>query len=154
MPNPNWLPLNEYSLKHKVSLSTLRRRIRSNEIQFHFEDGKYWLVDQPIAKHLRIRLPEEINSPAVAQPGPSEAPTASGDSSRILLDGANRLMQEIKAAYAKILQEKEEQILQLKEEVADLRTLAKVLEYENDRLQANSKESAPIDYWLKQNFER
>jgi hypothetical protein len=44
------------------------------------------------------------------------------------------LLNEIKKAYSLILQEKEEQILQLKEEVADLKTLVRVLENDNERL--------------------
>lgn len=44
------------------------------------------------------------------------------------------LLGEIKKAYASVLGEKEEQILQLKEEVADLKTLVCVLEGEVERL--------------------
>jgi hypothetical protein len=51
-----------------------------------------------------------------------------------IFSAANRLLEEIKRAYSQVLMEKEEQILQLKEEIADLRTLAQVLESENDRL--------------------
>jgi len=45
-----------------------------------------------------------------------------------VLTSANRLVEEIKSAYAKILQEKEEQISQLKEEIIDLRMLVRILE--------------------------
>lgn len=41
----NWLSLNEYSNKYQVSLSTLRRRIKSNKIKFTFQHGKYFLND-------------------------------------------------------------------------------------------------------------
>lgn len=51
-----------------------------------------------------------------------------------IFSAANRLLEEIKRAYSQVLMEKEEQILQLKEEIADLRTLAQVLESENERL--------------------
>ncbi len=51
-----------------------------------------------------------------------------------ILTAANKLLNELKKAYTQILQEKEEQIFQLKEEVADLKTLVRVLESENDRL--------------------
>lgn len=40
-----WLSLAEYSMKHKVSISTLRRRIKSDDIQFKLEDGKYIILD-------------------------------------------------------------------------------------------------------------
>ena len=51
-----------------------------------------------------------------------------------ILTAANKLLNELKKAYSLILQEKEEQILHLKEEVSDLKTLVRVLESENDRL--------------------
>lgn len=51
-----------------------------------------------------------------------------------ILTAANKLLNELKKAYTQILQEKEEQIFQLKDEVSDLKTLVRVLESENDRL--------------------
>ncbi|HRO65937.1 MAG TPA: hypothetical protein PL182_00070 [Pseudobdellovibrionaceae bacterium] len=51
-----------------------------------------------------------------------------------VLLAANKLLNELKKAYTQILQEKEEQILHLKEEVTDLKTLVRVLEGENSRL--------------------
>ncbi len=52
---------------------------------------------------------------------------------------ADRLLTELKKAYSQILHEKEEQILHLKEEVLDLKTLARVLESENDRLNGQKR---------------
>ena len=49
-------------------------------------------------------------------------------------EGTQSLLNEIKRAYSLILQEKEEQILQLKDEVADLKTLVRVLEDDNLRI--------------------
>ena len=43
-------------------------------------------------------------------------------------------IEQLKRAYSNILQEKEEQLLQLKEEVVDLKTLVRVLESDNDRM--------------------
>jgi hypothetical protein len=45
------------------------------------------------------------------------------------------LVEEIKSAYAKILQEKEEQISLLKEEIGDLRMLVRILEDANQKAQ-------------------
>ena len=48
-----WLTLQEYSNKYRVSISTLRRRIKSKEIEYIFKNGKYLiLVSQ---KHLTDR---------------------------------------------------------------------------------------------------
>ncbi|HBQ21755.1 MAG: hypothetical protein A2Z91_03280 [Deltaproteobacteria bacterium GWA2_38_16] len=40
-----WLPLLEYAVKKGMSLSTLRRRIRANKIQYELREGKYYLFD-------------------------------------------------------------------------------------------------------------
>jgi len=41
-----WLPITEYAMLNKTSPSTIRRRIKSNSIQFKLEDGKYYLLDE------------------------------------------------------------------------------------------------------------
>lgn len=41
-----WLPLIEYSIRSGVSLSTIRRKIKSNTIPFKFEKGKYLILFQ------------------------------------------------------------------------------------------------------------
>lgn len=58
-----------------------------------------------------------------------------------ILTAANKLLNELKKAYTLVLQEKEEQLLDLKEEVSDLKTLVRVLEGENQRLQPNRRPS-------------
>ncbi|MFM8269805.1 MAG: hypothetical protein ACKN9V_06405 [Pseudomonadota bacterium] len=39
-----WLPLIEYSIKSGVSLSTIRRKIKSNSLSFKLEKGKYLIL--------------------------------------------------------------------------------------------------------------
>ncbi len=174
MLNKGWLPLNEYSTKYRVSLSTLRRRIRSSEVAFQFEEGKYWLEDRAMAKpahsaksisNVAAEHPIEAQSSYapqanfVASPAEAHRPVAASSEATAvnaegLLHSAQGLLQELKNAYVKVLHEKEEQITQLKEEVIDLKTLVKILESENDRLQFNMRESAPIDGWLDDNIDR
>lgn len=154
----NWLPITDYSAKHKVSVSTLRRRIKADDIKYRFIEGKYLLLDEPIATAINELVSEaatqsshrpslksdsnmngftqshsQQSAPAMSAlknpPPPSEA-TLDGP----ILSAANRLLTELKKAYSQILQEKEEQILQLREEVTDLKTLVRVLESENDKL--------------------
>jgi hypothetical protein len=139
---PIWLPLMEYSAKYRVSLSTLRRRIKAGEIEYKFSDGKYLLKDGPL-ELVNAEAPEAIAPPQQVRPqaaaavstppvaNPETQTTISGDQHWQTTQG---LLNEIKKAYSLILQEKEEQILQLKEEVADLKTLVRVLESENSRL--------------------
>ncbi len=143
MSSQEYLQLTEYASKYRVSISTLRRRIKSEEIPFEFKDGKYFLLDQPVSTHqqrsvspsLRTKRDDSMMSAQkslqleeveVTEPEP-------------ILSTANRLLTELKKAYTQILQEKEDLILHLREEVSDLRTLARVLEEENERLKKNSR---------------
>jgi hypothetical protein len=151
-----WLPLMDYSSKYKVSVSTLRRRIKAEDIQFKLDDGKYFIIDEPMSTHQRIHRPSpdseraevgthQGNNERVPSPH-DEAHISLSDKTDIsdkiakakndepILTAANKLLTELKRAYTVILQEKEEQILYLKEEVSDLKTLVRVLDSENARL--------------------
>jgi hypothetical protein len=77
---------------------------------------------------------------------PSPAAASTGDDQ--FWKATQGLLHEIKKAYSLILQEKEEQILQLKEEVADLKTLVRVLEDDNLRLKS-SQPSQDFDLGLE-----
>jgi hypothetical protein len=148
-----WLPLTDYSTKYKVSVSTLRRRIKAEDIKFRFEDGKYFISDEPVGTHQRTHRPSQVSdntlmgthyqmpaaAPLVTEKEKSVTTVAAnqipaGSKDEPILTAANKLLNELKKAYSLILQEKEEQILQLKSELADLKTLVRVLESENDRL--------------------
>jgi hypothetical protein len=189
-----------------VSVSTLRRRIKAEDISFRFNDGKYYICDKPIESHQREHRPSPKGldalmgqnsentsterrvsdtatrtspSSSASVQSPSSPPSFSSfteptshrsfenESSNMnkatdsdygselevsplpentfryetmtdepILAAANELLAELKKAYMLILSEKEEQILHLREEVADLKTLVRVLEGENDRLRA------------------
>ncbi len=256
-----WLPLTEYSSKYRVSISTLRRRIKDEAIQYKFEDGKYFIGDEPISANQKVHRPSQLKSedglismtgekktvmerapffglnldfqedthknqglqnldlqkatrvkedelsskhleslfttdhslaqekkfygsemkpersyerqnfsksPVDFQPitfQPSAVSTASGGLSfsnrtrmnsalaataairndEPILNEANKLLGELKKAYTLVLQEKEEQILKLRQENADLKTYVKALESENERLQKNKTQN---DLWI------
>jgi len=42
----HWLPLMEYSIKKNISLSTLRRYIKSDRVRYKIEHGRYLLWDE------------------------------------------------------------------------------------------------------------
>lgn len=135
-----WLPLTDYSTKYKVSVSTLRRRIKAEDIRFRFQDGKYLIFDEPpTGSQPRASRPSLNSGPAAGEPvgvvtSKIEIPARSAEAKdEPILLAANKLLNELKKAYSQILQEKEEQILQLKEEVSDLKTLVRVLESEHAR---------------------
>lgn len=133
-----WLPITEYSIKHKVSVSTLRRKIKANEIKFSFSEGKYLLLDEPVTTHLQHRPSPNSDLGGEKTEAPPVSAVATQNLDGPILTAANKLLVELKRAYTQILQEKEEQILHLKEEVTDLKTLVRVLESENERLQARN----------------
>lgn len=143
----NWLLLTDFASKYRVSVSTLRRRIKAGTQPYRFENGKYYLPDQFSGGYDDA---PEIPEPAVHQTAPQafEAKMAATQPSspaavlaatmkgndEPLITTTSRLLNELKQAYTLILHEKEEQIVFLKEEVADLKTLVRVLESENARL--------------------
>jgi hypothetical protein len=141
----SWLPLTEYSNKHRVSISTLRRRIKAEDIKFRFEDGRYLIFDEaPQTKTLHEQHRPSPVSDQNAQmlsrqlKHENEISSISHNSSvevgESVLAAANKLLIDLKQAYTQILHEKEEQIMYLKEEIVDLKTLIKVLESENAKL--------------------
>lgn len=131
-----WLPLTDYSSKYKVSVSTLRRRIKTEDIQFKFDDGKYFIIDEPAQQNSQRGHRPSLNSEPPLLVVEKESSSSSASRDEAILDTANRLMHELKKAYSQILQEKEEQLLHLKGEVSDLKTLVRVLESENERLKS------------------
>lgn len=131
----------EYSAKHRVSLSTLRRRIKAGEIEFKLIEGKYVLKDG--SGLVAASTPEKIAPPTLLVNSQAQAPLPNPAEDQ-LWKTTQGLLGEIKKAYSLILQEKENQIVQLKEEVADLKTLVRVLEEENTRLK-NSQPNLKFD---------
>jgi hypothetical protein len=132
----SWLPLADYSMKYKISISTLRRRIKTEDIQYKFDDGKYLILDEPVTastnqvQEHRPSLKSDVEA-GMMKASSLEAKTESGES---VITAANRLLADLKKAYTQILQEKELQIQRLSSEISDLNTLIKVLESENHRL--------------------
>mgnify|MGYP000968317052 CR=1 FL=1 len=142
MNQNQWIPLLQYSAKYGVSLSTLRRRIKTNTIPFKLDQGKYFLLDSaPAESEAKTNYIAQATAPAPVpanQPPPltPAATTVTASPSLVeasVLSSAHKLVEELKTAYAKILQEKEEQISQLKEEIVDLRMLVRILEDQSTR---------------------
>jgi len=127
----------EYSAKYRVSISTLRRRIKAGESEYQFTEGKYLLRD--------VSLPVEpmvisTGSEVVAPPTKARPQNHLSSTNAEVEPTVEKLLSEIKKAYMQILQEKEEQILLLRSEVSDLKTLVGVLEEQNGQLK-RKKES-------------
>lgn len=119
-----WLSLSEYSSEYDVSVSTLRRRIKAKKIKHKLINGKYYLPKQ-------TPTPTSIAS----TPVPATQATKSNDGgNENTFQTAKSLLDELKKAYMQSLQGKEDQIIQLKQQISDLKTLVMYLERENSRL--------------------
>ncbi len=129
----NWLALTDFSTKYSVSISTLRRRIKDKSIEFKLEDGKYLILDEQLAKNTSGRKPIQIEAQPVRNTNPEFNMEVVKNNNL-----AQALIDEIKRAYTQVLHEKEAHIFQLREEIADLKTLVKVLEHEVNRLTNSS----------------
>lgn len=140
--NGTWLPLIEYSVKSGISLSTIRRKIKSNSIPFRLENGRYLILfqdsgisnarsNQASSSANFSRTPEKIatrTTVAHVERRLAVVPSAPGmdgeDSVHMLVD-----------AFEHALKEKDERIQLLEKLVGDLderinelRLLVRVLE--------------------------
>ncbi len=127
-----WLPLAEYSGEYGISVSTLRRRIKGNKIKFKLIHGKYYLPKKSLSSQTQSFAPV----PNKAQAASSGHKKSEGIGENIY--GARELLDELKKAYMQSLQSKEDQIIQLKQQITDLKTLVMYLERENSRLNPNN----------------
>lgn len=121
----DWLSLNEYSNEYGVSVSTLRRRIKSKKIKYKQVHGKYYLPRQELPPSAKAFTP-------VPTKKASENSSAQDENT---FQTAKGLLDELKKAYMTSLQSKEDQIIQLKQQISDLKTLVMYLERENSKLQ-------------------
>ncbi len=126
-----YLSLTDFAVKYKVSISTLRRKIKANDLAFKFEDGRYLVCDQPISIEQKSHRPSHLppvkslssvlGIASVLPQQPSSPPK-------------EQVMSELKQAYLGILQEKEQMIFELREEIVDLKMLVRALEEQNQKL--------------------
>jgi hypothetical protein len=151
-----WLLLTDYASKYRVSVSTLRRRIKAGLQAHKFEAGRYYLPDHLEAataeapkQMMKAAEPVPLKTSAETTPVPPAVTLAAVEaiaksdvklSDEPLITTTTKLLNELKQAYTLILHEKEEQIIYLKEEIADLKTLVRVLESDNARLRSPSSD--------------
>ena len=102
-----WLSVIDYAVNKKVSLSTLRRRIKAQALESRMENGKYL-----------IKVEFEKDSADAAEKL-SLAESA---------ETVQNLITELKKAYGLVLTEKEELIQQLKSEIEILKHINQFLE--------------------------
>lgn len=129
----SWLPLNDYANRHRLSVSTVRRRIKSQKIQFKLDDGKYFILDDMNGQDSNMTTQTPEPTPSLSRTNSSHSSAAT----EVATLPMKLLLEELKRAYLDSLQSKEDQILHLKQQVSDLKTLVMCLEKENSRVKGN-----------------
>ena len=117
----SWLPITEYAVKNRVSVSTIRRRIKNQELKHKLEGGKYFVLDDgesSPAQSLRTQN-NELNCNSVEE----------------VLEFAERSMKEITKLNQELITEKDtiittqrKKIQTLQEELSELKMLIALLE--------------------------
>lgn len=119
----NWLSLIEYSVKTGVSLSTIRRKIKSNSIPFRLEKGKYLIHYNPSEVPV---VPVISAFPVSPPPMPKAAPIAkpNEDTVKMVTDAFEYAMKE-KEERIRLLERRNRD---LESHLDELRLLVQVLE--------------------------
>jgi hypothetical protein len=128
----SWLPLTEYAVRSGVSLSTIRRKIKTKSITYRLDHGRYLIY---------LEAP---NGAAKSSPAPviaEDAPALRANPGRetvkedLNLPLFERTIKMISNAFEHTLKEKDERILllekrarELEDRLSELRTLVRVLE--------------------------
>lgn len=142
-----WLPLIEYSVKTGVSLSTIRRKIKSNGIQYRLEKGRYLILFSE-ANNQAAHQPLSVTTAASSDvdgwqdkplsrfnPTQAVAFDAPEEEDKRVLPMVEKAVNMVSDAFEYALVQKEEQIrlLQqrnrdLEDRVNELKLLVRVLE--------------------------
>ncbi len=133
-----WVPLVEYSVKTGVSLSTIRRKIKSNTLPHRLEKGKYLVLlgGEPLP---HFRQEEVRPAPVVAAPPPMPAPRPAPEpvapKAAPLTKTPDDTVRLVTDAFEYAMKEKEERIRllerrnqDLESHLEELRLLVQVLE--------------------------
>ena len=120
--NGLWLPLIEYSVKSGVSLSTIRRKIKSNSISYRLEKGRYLILLQD--SHHEEPQVERCIETEISKPISVKTDSVTDNAVRMVSD-----------AFEHAIKEKEERLcllekrnLELEEHLNELRLLVQILE--------------------------
>ena len=153
-----WISLTEYSNKYKISISTLRRRIRNHLIAYRQESGKYFLKndDPKNQKESFSSLPLEDKKLSgseelmLQQPGVVGSNKKSHISDSFMLQDKiliNKLLDTQKLLQEQITQ-KDQQIFEQQSQLSDLKTLVALLEKENEQLKSIVYQEKELEDWL------
>jgi hypothetical protein len=115
-----WLPITEYSIKTGVSISTIRRKIKTKVLKHRIENGKYLISDENT--DYEISLDKNKVAPSFSN---IEDLICFAETSINKISELNKSVIEEKDRLIKM---QEDHILKLKEQVDELKMLVSVLE--------------------------
>ena len=160
-----WLPLNEYANTHGISVSTLRRRIKTGNVVFRLQNGKYYLspasLDSEAKKEAEAKKVKKrttsgkilLKKKKGAFPlqglslekqeslEKSQAPQPSLPWEQVVADMQKGFLQKI--------EQKDTEISKQKDQIADLNTLTTILEKENQSLKSLLYREKEMEEWLE-----
>lgn len=120
-----WLSVVDYAVMKKVSVSTLRRRIKSKSIEAKIDNGKYLIRISPEESINNVNFKSENGfEPLKGQDQNNEEQEEYRENSTSVHD----LVLELKSAYSQVFAEKEVMITQLKSEIEILKRINHFLE--------------------------
>ena len=125
----NWLPITEYSLRNGISVSTIRRKIKNKSLEHKIENGKYFIMDD----NADFEIGE--NKLSMSTPTGIDVSKKSFTNINDVIDFAQRSIDTATELNRELIEEKEKVIhiqdgliLQLKEQIGELKMLVSVLE--------------------------
>ena len=118
-----WITLEEYAQRYKVSLSSLKKKIKSGHIEHQLSSAKYFIKDQPL-------------------------PTSDFFEKEIL-DSSFMKLEEKHQELMDALNKKNQEFLKLRAEYEDLKNLIQWLEKENKEMREVLNSLHRIDKWMK-----
>ena len=122
-----WLPLIEFSVRSGVSLSTIRRKIKSNSIPFRLEKGKYLILFNEEEQKSKTQSPHSWDGMADrAQTTKLTLPTTQRVEPQ-LQERPSQLANELSEAR-KLIQCQQERIHALESELEEMTLLVQALE--------------------------
>ena len=146
-----WISLTEYSQKHSISISTLRRRIRAQIIPVKIKEGKYFLQDKtPQAEvggeeKAATFKPLLKNKHFLTQSFKEEDKKTSSPQDK---QSVMNKMLDSQAEFYKLLAAKDKKIENLQTRIDELNTLTALLEKDNKELKAGLEREKKLEEWL------
>jgi hypothetical protein len=125
----NWLPITEYSFKNRISVSTIRRKIKSNTLRSKIENGKYFIMDEDADYEIGENkfYVKSIDGSGDDKVGFSNIDDLISFAERSI-NMVSRLNQELMEEKDKVVKIQEGVILQLREQINELKMLVNILE--------------------------